>query len=113
MSEKLTANLTLYTKPATSLIIVCPKELQTSQNHNRLGNVNFCEIELDEGYEPEVEEEEAFVTSVAYHKSYTTKRLSEPPVKPLVIVDPLVALPAVMNLPSPVPEALVASPTRP
>ncbi|CAG8655977.1 9528_t:CDS:2, partial [Cetraspora pellucida] len=86
-------------------------------------NVNFCEIELDEGYEPEVEEEEAFVIFVTCHEPYTTKRLvachskrledkveeqyrfillrSEPPVEPLVIVDLLIVLPAVMNLSHP------------
>ncbi|CAG8647906.1 16901_t:CDS:2, partial [Cetraspora pellucida] len=39
------------------------------------GNVNFCGIELDEGYEPEVEKEEAFVTLMTHHEPYTTKRL--------------------------------------
>ncbi|CAG8737842.1 24157_t:CDS:2, partial [Cetraspora pellucida] len=93
------------------------------------GNVNFCGIELDEGYEPEVEEEEAFVTPVAHHEPYPTRRpvgrrfkrlkdkieeqyrsilpRPEAPVEPPVNVDPLVAQPAIVNPPPPVPEAQI------
>ncbi|CAG8510266.1 12290_t:CDS:2, partial [Cetraspora pellucida] len=91
------------------------------------GNVNFCRIELDEGYELEVEEEEAFVTPMACDELYTTKRLvgryskrledkveeqyrsilprSKLSIEPLVIVNLLVALLAVINLPLLVSEA--------
>ncbi|CAG8598780.1 14014_t:CDS:2, partial [Racocetra fulgida] len=43
----------------------------------RPGNVNFCGIKIDKGYEPEVKEEEAFVTPVAHHQSYSTQKPKE------------------------------------
>ncbi|CAG8746578.1 9600_t:CDS:2, partial [Racocetra fulgida] len=87
------------------------------------GNVNFCGIEMDEGYESEVEKEEAFVTPVAQQCS---KRLEdqaaeryrfilsrpETPVVPSVNVNPLqpvsqapVAPPVNMIPSQPIPEA--------
>ncbi|CAG8533136.1 5594_t:CDS:2, partial [Cetraspora pellucida] len=78
-------------------------------------------------YEPEVEEEEAFVTPVARHEPYPTRRpvgrrskrledkieeqyrsilpRPEASVELPVNVDPLVAQPAIVNPPLPVPEA--------
>ncbi|CAG8836745.1 4285_t:CDS:1, partial [Racocetra persica] len=89
------------------------------------GNVNFCGIEVDEGYEPEVEEEEAFVTPVARHQPYSTqrpreqrsKRLEDQATERYRFILPRPEAPVVppvnVNPPQPVPKVPVAPLARP